>query len=262
MGRHPADDNGNDSMSANDSALLAEVSALRHRLAALERLHDHPAKDSRGRKAKPRPSRKTVAWLTTGAVVAMLAGVSAVYGQSAVDAFFISKEGEVSIGRVGALFVSKAGNVGIGTSMPKPDNKLEVNGKIAASSVSATAFATTDKSVTIQGAGGRNLFKDSEGRGNLRVGAAYATPGIYSDDGDVVVASESKNVWLYGKVAISTKPKADERNKPETLYVDGGIKATGTAEVALSHLARRGSVAPSYRYPKPLNLFNPSPAVR
>jgi DNA invertase Pin-like site-specific DNA recombinase len=36
----------------------------------------------------------------------------------------------------------------------------------------------------------------------------------------------------------------------------------GTVERALSRLARRGSVAPSYRLPKPLNLFNPSPAVR
>jgi SAM-dependent methyltransferase len=33
-------------------------------------------------------------------------------------------------------------------------------------------------------------------------------------------------------------------------------------EPALSHLARRASIAASYRLPKLLNLFNPSPAVR
>ena len=117
MARHPADGGENDNVNANASGLLEEVAALRRRLAALEeRPQENPPKEPPGRQAKPRPSRKTVAWLATGAVLAMLAGASVVYGQSAVDAFFISKEGDVAIGPSGALFVGKAGNVAIGPS--------------------------------------------------------------------------------------------------------------------------------------------------
>ena len=109
MACHPRDGSESDNVNTNVSALLAEVAALRQRLAALEeRPQENPPKEPPGRQAKPRPSRKTVAWLTTGAVLAMLAGASAVYGQSAVDAFFISKEGDVAIGPLGALFVGKA----------------------------------------------------------------------------------------------------------------------------------------------------------
>ena len=74
------------------------------------------------------------------------------------------------------------------------------------------------------------MFSDTEKAGNLRVGAAWSTPGIYSEKGDVVVGSQSNNVWLYGKVAISTQGDAAKRNQPETLYVDGRIKATGTVD--------------------------------
>ena len=256
----PAD--GSDNLNADVSALIAEVEALRLRLAALEQRSPAAAPEQLpGRQARPRPSRKTVAWLTTGAALAMLAGASVVYGET--DAFFISKEGDVAIGPHGGLFVGKAGNVGIGTDTPSPDsklqvkgkiaaeslivdnvgigtqtpspdNKLEVKGKIAAQSLNAAidarspVFATLDQSVKIEGSGGRNMFSDNEKAGDLRVGAAWGTPGIYSEKGDVVVGSVSNNVWLYGKVAISKQGDAQKRNQPETLYVDGGIKSTGT----------------------------------
>ncbi len=201
MGRHPADGSENDNVNANASGLLAEVAALRRQLAALEeRLQESPPKEPPGRQAKPRTSRKTVAWPATGAVLAMLAGASVVYGQTAVDSFFISKEGDVAIGPPGGLFVGKAGNVGIGTYTPSPDNKLEVKGKIAAQSLNAL-----DQSVKIEGSGGRNMFTDIEKAGGLRVGGAWGTPGIYSEKGDVVIGSLSKNVWLYGKVASARR---------------------------------------------------------
>ena len=334
MARHPGHGSENDNVNTDVSALLAEVAALRQRLAALEeRPQDNPPKEPPGRQAKPRPSRKTVAWLTTGAVLAMVAGASAVYGQSAVDAFFISKEGDVSIGPSGGLFVGKAGNVaigpskyisgykllvstpepktkvstseaaglavttneadnpfglgirlkgapaladrsavlqttdlnladggrlllqpiggnvGIGTYTPNAGNKLEVNGKIAAQSLN-----TLDQSVKIEGSGGRNLFSDEEKAGNLRVGGVSNTPGIYSDKGDVIIASQSNNVWLRGKVAISTEADAKTRNQPETLYVDGGIKATGTVvgniktRLQVNNEAEKTSTKPNWRY--------------
>ena len=186
------------------SALLAEVATLRRRLAALE-CSQTAAPGSSGRQAKPRTSRKTVGWLTTGAVLATIAGASVVYGQTAVDAFFISKEGDVAIGPPGGLFVGKAGHVGVGTNTPSQDNKLEVKGKIAAQSLN-----TLDQSAKIEGSAGRNMFSDSEKAGKLRVGAAWGTPGIYAEKGDVVVGSQSTNVWLYGKVAISTQGTCPE----------------------------------------------------
>jgi hypothetical protein len=39
------------------------------------------------------------------------------------------------------------------------------------------------------------------------------------------------------------------------------LSAFAEPKGALSHLARRGSIAASYQTPKPLNLLNPSPAV-
>ena len=333
MARHPADGGENDNVNANASALLAEVAALRRRLAALEeRLQENPPKEPPGRQAKPRTARRTVAWLTTGAVLAMLAGVSVVYGQSAVDAFFISKEGDVAIGPSGALFVSKAGNVaigpsrfvssgykllvstsetktstnaaaglavasneadnpfglgirlkgapeladrsavlvteggghlalqptagnvGIGTYTPNADNKLEVKGKIAAESLNVAV----DQSVKIQGSGGRNVFSDSEKAGNLRVGAAWSTPGIYSEKGDVFVGSQSNKVWLSGNVTISSETDANKRNShSETLYVDGGFKATGTVDGDMKVVYQRDD-DPQTSYSKPLWRYHMS----
>ena len=318
MARHPADGSENDNVNANASGLLAEVAALRRQLAALEeRLRENPPKESPGRQAKPRTARRTVAWLTTGAVLAMLAGVSVVYGQSAVDAFFISKEGDVAIpgnvaigpspsvrpslgfkllvstpepetstnesaglavttnaadnpfglgirlrgaparpdrsvvlqseGADHLLLQPRGNNVGIGTYTPNADNKLEVNGTIAAESLNVAV----DQSVKIEGSGGRNLFSDSEKAGNLRVGGAWGTPGIYSEKGDVVVGSLSNNVWLYGKVAISKQGEAAKRNQPETLYVDGGFKATGTVDGDMKVIYQRDD-DPTTSYSKPL----------
>ena len=336
MMRHPADGNENDNVNANAPALLAEVAALRHRLASLEELlQENPRREPAARQAKPGTSKKTVAWLTTGGVLAMLAGVSAVYGESAVDALFISKEGNVSIGpsRLDSAYNYKlhvstsetktstnsasglengiavttneatnpfglgirlrpapalddrsavlvttdvnqaeggrlvlqpsSGNVGIGTYTPSAANKLEVNGKIAAQSLSAAidarspVFATPDQSVKIEGSGGRNMFSDNEKAGNLRVGAAWATPGIYSEKGDVVVGSLSNNVWLYGKVAISTQGDAQKRNQPETLYVDGGLKATGTVDGNMKVVYQRDD-EPQTTYEKPLWRYHMS----
>ena len=349
MALYLADGSENDYVNVKTSDLLAEMEALRQRLAALEaQLPGNAAKELAGRQSMPHASGKMVVWLTGSAVLAMLAGASVVYGQSAVDAFLISKEGDVAIGPSGALFVGKdgniavgpsrfvssgykllvstgepktqtstseaagfavttseadnpfglgirlkggpaladrsavlvttdvnlgegghlvlqpsRGNVGIGTAMPNADNKLEVNGTIAANSLnivgstSMKTMSTPDQSVKIEGAGGRNMFSDEEKAGNLRVGAAWGTPGIYSEKGDVVLGSQSNNVWLYGKVAISTQGDAGKRNQPETLYVDGGIKATGTVDGSMKVVYQRDDEAQT-TYQKPLWRYHMS----
>jgi hypothetical protein len=329
LARHPADGSEIDDANADASGLLAEVEALRRRLVALEqRLPGNIPEEPAGRQAKRRASTKTVLCLTTGAMLAILAGASIVYGQSAVDALFITKEGNVAIGPSGALFVGKEGkvaigpsrldpnnnyklhvstseaktstnggagfavttneagnpfglgirltgapgladrsavlittdvnlgdgghlvlqpspgNVGIGTMTPKAENKLEVNGQIAANSLSVAGSAgmttltvtgsagvttlnvdgdatikqmsTSDQGVKIQGTSGRNEFKDSEKKGALRVGAAYGIPGIWSEQGDVIVGSQSGNIQLSGKPNVSGDIYQRDDNPPTT----------------------------------------------
>jgi len=46
--------------------------------------------------------------------------------------------------------------------------------------------------------GDRHFFTDAEGKGLLRVGAAWGVPGIYAEQGDVVVGSQTGNIWLNG----------------------------------------------------------------
>jgi len=66
----------------------------------------------------------------------------------------------------------------------------------SAGNVKAKSFDVgEDQGVQIQGTSGRNLFSDSEKAGSLRVGAAWGIPGIYSEKGDVVVGSQSGNIY-------------------------------------------------------------------
>jgi hypothetical protein len=111
------------------------------------------------------------------------------------------------------MVVSGAGNVGIGKL--SPTDKLNVDGGARMASLNVTGKADIkelavgalvdqisipNKGIQIQGTGGRNLFKDSENKGSLRVGAAYGIPGIWSEEGDVIVGSQSGNIQLKGNV--------------------------------------------------------------
>ena len=147
MAHLPVDGSKNDIVDGDASGLLAEVAALRDRLAALEAqlaggLPAHPPPQQASR----RSSSKTVVHLTTGAILALLAGASVVYGQSAVEALLISKEGNVAIGPSGALFVGKEGNVVIGPSRlaSSPTYKLQVStGAAKTNAKNAAGFAVT-----------------------------------------------------------------------------------------------------------------------
>lgn len=52
--------------------------------------------------------------------------------------------------------------------------------------------------------GDRHFFTDAENKGALRVGAAWGVPGIYSETGDVVVGSQTGNIWLNGNTRTNT----------------------------------------------------------
>jgi hypothetical protein len=172
MARLPADGSEIDQVNANASHLLAEVEALRHRLAALEaRLPGVIPNDPPGQ-ANHRASTKTVVCLTTGAMLAMLAGASVVLGESGV-----------------------------------PD---------------AVDALTIDSNGVANFAGKRNNFSDQENAGKLRVGAAWGVPGIYSEQGPIVVGSQNGNIWLSGKVGIGG---VDKKAPSQSLDVAGTVAA-------------------------------------
>lgn len=50
--------------------------------------------------------------------------------------------------------------------------------------------------VLLQGSDGRNYFRDAEGRGNLRVGAAWGMTGIYSESEDLTVGAAGGDVYV------------------------------------------------------------------
>jgi len=66
----------------------------------------------------------------------------------------------------------------------------------------------------IQGLAGRNEFRDAEGAGWLRVGAAWGVPGIYSENTSIVVGAANSVIWLNGNVTASSYAcQSDQRLK-------------------------------------------------
>ncbi len=59
-------------------------------------------------------------------------------------------------------------------------------------------YIGTDHRMRIEGRTGRNHFVDAEGRGRLRVGAAWGLPGIYSEDGGhhLVLGSATGRIYI------------------------------------------------------------------
>lgn len=83
--------------------------------------------------------------------------------------------------------------------------------------------------VTIQGLSGRNYFRDAEGAADLRVGAAWGVPGIYSESGSVVVGAQNSYVYLgqpggSANVAIGASLPWNAIGWPGSLYVNGNIR--------------------------------------
>ena len=77
------------------SQLHAEIDEMRRRLAALETRAPADANQTVGRKRHWRATPKRLALMIAGVV---LAGATIVFGQSAVESLFVSKDGKVGIG--------------------------------------------------------------------------------------------------------------------------------------------------------------------
>jgi hypothetical protein len=89
-------------------------------------------------------------------------------------------------------------------------------------------------------AGKRNNFTDEENAGKLRVGAAWGVPGIYSEQGPIVVGSQNGNIWLNGKVGIGADKKAPSQN----LDVGGAIAAQTLAITDAATVGKLTSAGP------------------
>ncbi|MGK0357828.1 MAG: cytoskeletal protein CcmA (bactofilin family) [Bradymonadia bacterium] len=86
--------------------------------------------------------------------------------------------------------------------------------------------------VSIQGRNGRNVFRDSEGRGNLRVGAVWGMTGIYSESEDLVIGAAGADVY----VGQPQGTYGSQRLRADTIYarnfVGGGIGGSRAGEAA------------------------------
>ncbi len=170
------------------SQLQAEIDEMRRRLAALE-----ARAPAIGRKEHWRATPKRLALMIAGL---MVGGATIVFGQSAVDSLFVSKNGNVGIGTttpanklsvVGNADFS--GNVAVGASTPA--NKLSVtgnadfSGNVGIGTTAPAAKLDIKDRIALQDAGGRNYFKDVErndGKG-LRVGAVWGQYGVFAETG-------------------------------------------------------------------------------
>lgn len=128
--------------------------------------------------------------------------------RSTQDATLAANSGNVLLaasGSGGSVYMATgAGRVGVGTAGPA--RKLDVAGDMEADDL------YTSDGVQIQGLTGRNYFRDAEGAGNLRVGAAWGMPGIYAESGVGVLGGAGganlQNYTLFaspsGNVGIAT----------------------------------------------------------
>jgi hypothetical protein len=258
MGRHGADAGGNANvtLTAERSDMLADMEALKRRLAALEASIAGPV----ARKRSSRPTARTLAILASGAV---LAGASIVYGQG-LEALFVHQNGNVGIGTptpasrltvIGNASIGSAdagppnglfvqGNVGIGTAAPSsrlavignasigtadaaPPNGLLVQGNVGIGTKSPSSILDVAPS-----GGGAFYLRDSAGTaGTIKLmpsgGANYIQSGLSTDSSSAAnlhfTDMNAQHTWMSiantGNVGIGTSnPKAK-------LEVGGGILA-------------------------------------
>jgi hypothetical protein len=190
---------GGDAANANDTAaaLLAEIQALKERLAALE------ARPPQSAPAELPPTQAMLPPLPSN----QAAGAALEPGASAR----VARRRALGLGALAAA--------------------LAFIGRSAARAADAL---TIDAEGIARFSGKRNWFTDVEGKSPLRVGAANGVPGIWSEKGDIIVGS-SQNIWLDagkpGNIWLDGKVGVNKSNPTQSLDVAGTI-AAGSLVVA------------------------------
>jgi hypothetical protein len=224
------------------SHLHTEIDELRQRLAALEARAPEPANKTVAAKRRRRATPKRLALMIAGV---MLAAATIVFGQSAVE----------------SLFVSKEGNVGIGTSTPRA--RLDVSGggvKIGAPSDVTPAAGTelvlsplsgTSAGITFQHNQVDTVFLKSDGSTRLTTLGANAGTFLAIDNRD-------------GKVGIGTTPPSARLDVAGSGWFrndQGGLPATAGKGVRVFYDANDSGQIFSYDYStsKSKNLILQSP---
>jgi hypothetical protein len=117
---------------------------------------------------------------------------------------FWAEGGAGLLGNLNINGILSAGTVTTGTLTASDNDKgLTVSSPIKIDGKELSVTGTVDNNpttVTWVQINGRNEFKDKENVGALRVGAAWGIPGIWSEEGDVIVGSQSGNIQLKGNV--------------------------------------------------------------
>lgn len=182
MANQPASGSAVDSANASPAAPIAELEAIRQRLATLEaRLPESVTGEPPQGQTTRRPFLQNKS------------GVGALEPDMAMRR---ARRQALGLGALASLFAL-----------------------ISRGSARAAEAMTIDASGVVLFNGKRNFFTDEENKGKLRVGAAWGVPGIYSEQGSVVVGSQNGNIWLHGKVGIG-------KGEPvESLDVAGDVKA-------------------------------------
>ena len=110
------------------------------------------------------------------------------------------------------------GNVGVGAV--SPTYKLDVNGNLR-----VTDMYLTD-GVSIEGLSGRNHFRDVEGAGDLRVGAAWGMPGIYAEAGVGVLGGAGGASLQNNAVFVNTSGNVGVGTSTPGAKLDVGVGAS------------------------------------
>ncbi|MBC8031862.1 MAG: hypothetical protein H7Z16_17400 [Pyrinomonadaceae bacterium] len=205
--------------STEASVTAAELDALRQRLAALEASVPGHASQTVARKQHWGATPKRLALTIAGV---LLAGATIVFGQSALDSFFVSNDG----------------NVGIGTSTP--GNLLQLNSRV-------TPATTSQLRISANNGGSLSVLAHSPNNIALGFDVDYTNNSWLARDGSVA--------WLYksgGKFLIqgSTGNSVGGAATPNThLAVDlaNGNVGIGTTNPAFSKLQVAGGVTTALR---------------
>ena len=211
--------------------LQTEIDEMRRRLAALEARAPAHAGETVGRKRHWRANPKGLGLMIAGV---MLAAATIVFGQSAVDALFVSKEGKVGIGTtapVNKLSVQGAADVsdslGIGTNNPGTSRLKIANSSgdfahfrfDAAAGAGEFEFAGWANGWNINSkTSGKNLYLNRDTTNSDVLIGPLNKEMIVKSTGDVGIGTTKPQAKLHVAGTLISQGRYQRDDSPETTY--------------------------------------------